>query len=395
MTDVKNEEKKVENVEQMTDIEKALSLYKKTKATKDEIQAQHTKENQRFEKIPMFLIDKEGTFEARILPLKPDGEEVRVGWTYPIHETWLSITRSNGTSRKHRVIRPDYAGIDGDLLMMYVNEAKKIAEDTKNDELQADLEDWRNGMYYRARELAYVLNVNERAKGVHLYNMSKSQYNDIHSLHMDLWGQLIDSVDKNAECPFTAMENAYLLRITRSKEEGQTKYKFRQSLQNNDSLTQEEILAWYNTPSIPEMQYVYNRYMFTGVVCFLEQFDAKWELGICDTEAYLELKAKVEEQLDPNDTSTFEVDGSSSDDEEEGGSLNLDDLFDEFDAIADKEADSEEAANLRTKIAEFIEQEGLDVRVSIRKTNEDLLADIKSALEAPKEKTTGRRKSRR
>ena len=135
--------------------------------------------------------------------------------------------------------------------------------------------------------------------------------------------------------------------------------------------------------------------MFTGVVCFLEQFDAKWELGICDTEAYLELKAKVEEQLDPNDTSTFEVDGSSSDDEEEGGSLNLDDLFDEFDAIADKEADSEEAANLRTKIAEFIEQEGLDVRVSIRKTNEDLLEDIKSSLEAPKEKTTGRRKSRR
>lgn len=378
----------------------ALDLLGQNQQTFEDSQRQFKKATERFQKTNNFYLKEHKKYNVKVLPLKPepDNPDARAGWEYPYHSFFLKIERSNGTFMYRDVIRPDYAGIDGDLLAKYTEIGIKQAKDTGNNDALKKLEFWKTGLKYSVNHACYVVDMDDYDKSdmdsaIKLWKLRRAQYKDIHEARESVWEQLRANNPK-ALCPMTNPLEHYNLFIDKQKDRETFSLNTIGGAQSLDVEIAEKLLSM---PSIPESTFVYNRYALEATHAFLLQYDVDVELSVCDTEEYKAEYSKIEAQLDPSDTSSFSLDGDDDEDDgESGGSILLDDLYDEADRISDEGLGekSEESANLRTKISSFIQQEGLDVKIA-GQSNDELLDLIEEEITKPKPKPEPEKKTRR
>lgn len=137
-------------------------------------------------------------------------------------------------------------------------------------------------------------------------------------------------------------------------------------------------------PRLPEQLYRYTRYHLEATLYFLKQYEEKKDIDVLSDERITDLVEKIKILLPSDDTSHFNPNNSkgSSEDGATGSKMTFDQLCDTYDAIVNAGQDdkSEDGLNLRTAMMEFISDNDLDVSVSRRMTNADILDEIEDAL---------------
>lgn len=389
MSELKEELKKdaVNGVE-LTELELATQAMELANSITIEDVEQQEAENAKalagFVKIPFFSMKEEKTYELRLLPLKPEKDAPPVkDIVYPIHQAVLKIeTASN--PRYVTVCRPDYAGIDGDLLRYYRKRVKEISTENKDESLDKAMTNYKTNIKYDKKYIGYAIDHNERTNKdktprIVSFAFSHTQMKGIKDIQNSTWKELEEDGLKVA-APFTSLKDAYRLKISKSSDESGTKYTPMTSARQNDSLSNEEVVAWFGLPTIPEQFYIYTRYSHEALLVALSQWDAKYGLSITQEPEFIEINEKVLAQFPATDTSSFSLAGKK----EEGGAdetsaILLEDLVNELDRIEEEGIDpkaSEEAGILRSKIQQFIDDEELEITITRSKTNSMLIDAI-------------------
>ena len=241
------------------------------------------------------------------------------------------------------------------------------------------------GLKFSYGHATYILDLDERAKGIQLLTLSHSQFKDLDERKFKLWQKKL-AKNPSYPCPISSIANAYPVEIEKKKNNSKTEYAI--SIDNEadtDTLSKEELTALLNTPRIPEIIFRYSRYQFGATVEFLKQCDNKYNLNIMDSEEMKEAIAKLSSELSKEDTSEFTFDKRYKDAKEnaENSAVSIDSLFDKFEdlqeqGLGDK---TEEGQELRGLIRAFIEQEHLSVRITRSTSNQELLDMIEEAMQ--------------
>lgn len=365
-------------------------------------EAENAKAFQSFVKIPAFSTKDLKTYEIRLLPLKPiEGEPPVKDIVYPIHQAILKV-ETESKPRYVNIVRPDYAGIDGDLLRYYRKRVLEIASENNDKQLKSAIDDFKNGskLKYDSKFIGYALDHQNRttkdgSPNIVYFSFSFTQMKSIKDVQMSTWREIQDADGETIAPIFTSLKDAYRLKIIKSKENNKINYTFVNSARQNDTLSEEEILAWYKLPTIPEQFYKYTRYAHEGLVLALKQWDAKFDLNITEEADFIDLEKKVLEQIPASDTSSF-LSSKKKDEEGEDGdessAVTLDDLVqlsDKIEADGLDPKESEEAGDLRSKIEQFIKDEDLSVKITRTKSNATLIDLIVDELEERSERTRG------
>lgn len=372
------------------------SLFIGAQETYEEAQARTAEENKGFAKTEFFRMEKFGTYKLRILPVAPsaDGTIERKSYEYPAHQMLLEIEKpSKGGKPQYvyaNVTRATDAGFSVDVIDTYrrlaVAEAKAQGDEALAEKIAGG--SFGGGLKYSYAHCMYILDMDDRAKGIQLLTLSHSQFRELDERKFNLWQK---KLAKNVKypCPISSVKDAYPVEIEKKKNGNKTEYVF--SIDNEsdpDELSVAELTLLMNAPRIPEIVLRYSRYQLEATLEFLKQCDVKYGLRVMDTD---ELKEAVEilgSELPKEDTSSFSFDKRSKDSKEnsEGGLLSLDVLYTRLEqlqaqSLGDK---TEEGQELRGMIRAFIEQEKLPVRVTRMTTNQMLLDMIEEAMEDTK-----------
>ena len=133
---------------------------------------------------------------------------------------------------------------------------------------------------------------------------------------------------------------------------------------------------------IPEQLYRYTRYQFEATLVFLQQYDEEHDMEVCKEPDFIEAVEKLKGELPADDNSHFDLSGAASKDSSKEETT-IDSLWAEYDVIVDQDLNekSDEYQELREKIRQFIEDNGIDVRISRSKNNQQLLEEIDEALD--------------
>lgn len=152
-----------------------------------------------------------------------------------------------------------------------------------------------------------------------------------------------------------------------------------------DELSKKELTGLMKAPRISDIVYRYSRYQFEATLEFLKQCDAKYGLLILGSDELKEVAEQIYSEIPASDTSSFSFDkrSKSAKKNADQNKISLDSLFDRFDelhnqGVGDK---TEERQALRALIRTYIEQEKLDILITLSTSNEDLLDLIEEALE--------------
>lgn len=374
-------------------VENLESLFLGSQETYQEAQIRSAEENKAFAKTEFFKMDKLGTYKLRILPVAPsaDGNIDRKSYEYPVHQMLLEIEKpSSGGKPQYAyatAVRATDAGFSLDIIDTYRKAAVMAAKELGDDKLAEKIAggSFGGGLKYSYAHCMYILDMNERAKGVQLLTLSHSQYKELDERKFKLWQKKL-AKNSNYPCPVSSVKDAYPVEIEKKKNGQKTEYTI--SIDNEsdtDILSVEELTMLMNTPRLPEIVLRYTRYQLGATVEFLKQCDAKYGLHVMDTKEMKDAIATLEAELPKGDTSSFSFDKRSKDAKEnaEGGTLSLDMLFDRFEqlqsqSLGDK---TEEGQELRGMIRGFIEQEKLSVRVTRTTTNQMLLDLIEEEMQ--------------
>lgn len=358
-------------------------------------------------KVERFRVGEDGEYVVRVLPLAPNFDEEgnilpmeRTGYEYAVHQQFLGIKTPSkkGKSKKINipVIRTTDAevGYSVDLIDTYVKIAKEMYSDDKELMELIGQGGYFGGLRWNFQHAIMVLDVSsnkERAKGPQLWQCSHSQYKEIDSAKLRLWKELKET-DNQETCPICGLENAYPVKIIRSSENKRTSYSFdigRKVL----NITEEEAEKLLDLPRIPELIYRYTRYQYEATLAFLRQYDEEHDMEICKEPDFVEAAAKLAGELPADDTSHFDIAGASS---KENGKeeVTIDSLYSEYDMIVDQDLGekSDEYQELREKIRQFIEDKGLDVRISRTKNNLQLLEEIEQVMDSQSKKPVQKEK---
>ncbi|WP_259328572.1 hypothetical protein [Bacteroides fragilis] len=381
-------------------------LFLKSQETYEEAQIRAAEENKGFAKTEFFRMDKLGTYRLRFLPIapNPDGSVDRNGYEYPIHQMLLELEKpSNGSKQQFMYVtvpRTTDAGYSVDLIETYrkaavaeakANGAEKLAEKIAGGSFGG-------GLKFSYGHASYVLDMDERAKGVQLLTLSHSQFKDLDERKFKLWQK---KLVKNATfpCPISSIAYAYPVEIEKKKNGAKTEYLI--SIDNEsdiDVLSKEELTTLLNAPRIREIVCRYSRYQLGATLEFLKQCDVKYGLHIMDTQEMQEAAEQLQSELPKEDTSEFSFDKRTKEAKEnaENSALSLDSLFDRFEELQEQGLGdkTEEGQELRGMIRTFIEQENLSVRISRSTSNHDLLDLIEEEMQNGSDSGTASPKER-
>ena len=368
-------------------------LFLKSQESYETAQARAAEENKGFAKTEFFRMEKLGTYRLRVWPIapNPDGTTDRNGYEYPIHQMLLELEKPSKSNKAQyayvTVPRTTDAGYSIDLIDTYRKMAVSEAKDNGNEKMAEKIAggSFGGGLKFSYGHATYILDLDERAKGIQLLTLSHSQFKDLDERKFKLWQKKL-AKNPSYPCPISSIANAYPVEIEKKKNNSKTEYAI--SIDNEadtDTLSKEELTALLNTPRIPEIIFRYSRYQFGATVEFLKQCDNKYNLNIMDSEEMKEAIAKLSSELSKEDTSEFTFDKRSKDAKEnaENSAVSIDSLFDKFEdlqeqGLGDK---TEEGQELRGLIRAFIEQEHLSVRITRSTSNQELLDMIEEAMQ--------------
>jgi hypothetical protein len=368
-------------------------LFLKSQESYETAQARATEENKGFTKTEFFRMEKLGTYRLRVLPIapNPDGSMERNGYEYPIHQMLLEIEKPSNSNKAQYVYvtvpRTIDAGYSVDLIDTYkklaVSEAKNNGDEKMAEKIAGG--SFGGGLKFSYGHATYILDLDERAKGIQLLTLSHSQFKDLDERKFKLWQKKL-AKNPTYPCPVSSIASAYPVEIEKKKNNSKTEYVI--SIDNEadmDILSKEELTTLLNTPRIPNVIFRYSRYQFGATLEFLKQCDNKYSLQIMDSEEMKEAIEKLYSELSKDDNSEFTFDKRSKDAKEnaENNNVSIDILFDKFEdlqeqGLGDK---TEEGQELRGLIRSFIEQEHLAIRITRSTSNQELLDTIEDAMQ--------------
>lgn len=346
-----------------------------------------------------FRFAKDGTYAIRILPLAPvqdqDGNFLpleRKGYEYPLRSLMLKIENDKKLVKGKpsityvTVCNAKYAfkEINADLIDTYVAVAcEKYADDEK---LCKKLREgsFSGGLKWDSRRCMYIIDLDNPGDGIQILQLSYSQYKDLEERKLNLWGKL-NKNGKTVPCPISSIDSAYPVEITRKTENNKPAYSFNiDTVSDKDVLDEAILKQLIDMPRLPEQIYRYTRYHLEATVAYLEQLDAKFDIEVMDEEKVQNCIDQIKTLLSPDDQSHFTL-GEGKENESDGGASNdIDSLWARYDALCNDDLDDQtaEGQELRTDIMAYIEANDLNVKVTRKKTNEDILNEIEDELAA-------------
>lgn len=353
-------------------------------------------ESKSFSKTEFFRMDKLGTYHLRVLPIAPsaDGKCDRPGYEYPVRQFLMELIRPGATPNSKSssvyvsVTRATDSGYSVDLIDTYRKLAVAAANERGDEKLAEKIGggSFGGGLKYGYGHAMYIIDLDERAKGIQMLTLSHSQFKELDERKFKLWQKKL-SKSPGFPCPISSVYNGYAVEIEKRKNGGKTEYVVDiDHVSDSVSLTNEELTKLMTAPRIPEIIYRYNRYLYEATIEFLKQCDAKFEMNIMETLDMKYAIDKLGEELPKDDKSSFSFDKRSKDakDNAEGSAgISLDDLFVRFEELKEQGLGekSEEAQELRVMIRSYIDQEKLDIRLSRHTSNKDLLDMIEEELQ--------------
>lgn len=362
----------------------------------EEAQQRAIEESKSFNKTEFFRMDKLGTYRLRMLPIAPNrnGGCDRQGYEYPVRQLLLELVKptkdpnSKSTSVYVSATRATDAGYSVDLIDTYRKLAVSAASDRGDEKLAEKIGggSFGGGLKYGYGHAVYIIDLNERAKGIQMLTLSHSQFKELDERRFKLWQKKL-SKSPGYPCPISSVYNAYAVEIEKKKNGSKTEYAIEIDNESDvETLTNEELTKLMNMPRIPEVIYRYNRYIYEATIEFLKQCDRRYELAVMDTLDMRYAIDKIAEELPKEDTSSFSFDKrtkDSRDNAESSSGISLDDLFVRYDELTAEGLNdkSEEGQELKAMIRTFIDQEKLNIRVTRSTTNKMLLDEIEAALE--------------
>lgn len=347
-------------------------------------------------------ITQDGTTTVRILPLAPyigeDGKPIlpmeRKGYEYPVRDIVLKINVKNKDGKKVtqyvNVVKPSmvFNDLKADLFETYA----KVVSETCSDKKIVDKvngNSFGGGLKYSSQRAMYVYNVDNLADGIQVLNLSYSQYRDLEDLKMKLWKENREDGEEHL-CPVSSIHEALPIQIERKTENKKTSYAFSVSRKAKPMpLTEEQVSSLIGLPRLPEVLYKYSQYHLEASIEFLKQYDEENGLNVMKSDEIKEVITVIKACLPADDNSHFKLNKDDNDSASNGGAtVTLDDLWNEFDSIANagKDDKSEEGAALRGKIREFIEENDIDIHITRKMTNEEALNEISDILDGDSDK---------
>lgn len=374
----------------------AFELFAQVKQTYVEAE-EKAKQEAGSPRVERFRIGEDGEYTIRILPLAPqidsEGNVLpldRKGYEYPVRQQFLAIEAPSKKGGKKKtinipVIRTTDKGVDFsvDLIDTYVKIAKELYAD--DDELIKLVtgNSFSGGLRWNYQHAIMMLDLSsdkERAKGPQLWQCSHSIYKTIDEAKMRLWRDLREDGEQET-CPISWFTDAYPVKVIRKNNNGKTDYDIEIG-RKVANVKEEEVEKLLELPRIPEQIFRYTKYQFEATLVFLQQYDEKHDMEVCKEPDFLEAVEKLKGELPADDNSHFDLAGAAG---KEGGKdeVTINSLWNEYDAIVDQDLGekSDEYQELREKIRQFIEDNGIDVRISRSKNNQQLLEEIEEAMD--------------
>lgn len=370
-------------------------LFLASQETYAQAQQRAQEENKAFARTEFFRMDKLGVYRLRVMPIAPstDGVLARPGYEFPVHQLLLELEKpSTGGKTSYLYVtvpRATDAGYPLDLIDSYRKAAVADAKAQGDDKLAEKIGggSFGGGLKYTYNHALYVLDLDERAKGLQLLTLSHSQFKDLDERKFKLWQKKL-AKNPSYPCPVSSIRDAYPVEIEKKKNGGKTEYLV--SIDNEsdaDILSKEELAALMSAPRIPDIIYRYSRYQAEATVEYLRQCDVRYGLSIMESDEMKEAVETLMAALPKEDTSSFSFDKRTKDNKENpaAGAATLDDLFDRFESLQTEGLGdrTEQGQELRGLIRAYIEQEGLQIRVTRSTSNKDLLEMIEEAMQGP------------
>ncbi|MCE8595677.1 hypothetical protein [Bacteroides fragilis] len=376
------------------------NLFLSTQESYEEAQARAAEENKTFAKTEFFRMDKSGTYRLRILPLapSPDGQIERKSYQYPVHQLILEIEKPSTNGKVQYVYATATRAIDAGYSLDIIDTYRKLSVDAAkqagNEKLAEKISggSFGGGLKFSYSHAMYILDLNERAKGIQLLTLSHSQFKDLDDKRFKLWQK---KRAKNPEypCTISSIRDAYPIEIEKKKNGSKTEYLIGIDNESDpDILSKEELTQLLNTPRIPEVTLRYSRYQFEASLEFLKQCDIKYGLQVMQLPDMQEAIETLRAELPKDDTSTFSFDKRTRDSKDNAAinALSLDFLFERFEELQEQSLGdkTEEGQELRGMIRSYIEQEKLPVRATRSTTNQMLLDMIEEAIHQNSDETS-------
>ena len=370
-------------------------LFLASQETYAQAQQRAQEENKAFARTEFFRMDKLGVYRLRVMPIAPstDGVLARPGYEFPVHQLLLELEKpSTGGKASYLYVtvpRATDAGYPLDLIDSYRKAAVADAKAQGDDKLAEKIGggSFGGGLKYTYSHALYVLDLDERAKGLQLLTLSHSQFKELDERKFKLWQKKLTK-NPSYPCPVSSIRDAYPVEIEKKKNGGKTEYLVNIDNESDaDLLSKEELAALMSAPRIPDIIYRYSRYQAEATVEYLKQCDVRYGLSIMEGDEMKEAVETLMAALPKEDTSSFSFDKRTKDNKENpaAGAATLDDLFDRFENLqAEGLGDrTEQGQELRGLIRAYIEQEGLQIRVTRSTSNKDLLEMIEEAMQGP------------
>lgn len=340
-------------------------------------------------------LTQDGTITVRVLPLAPTIDSngtvtmERKGYEYPVKELVLKIedtkTDSKGKVKTTfvNVCNAKYAfpSLQTDLIDAYVKAACDLYADDEALCKKLKESSFNGGLKWDSKRCLYVYDMDKRGTGLQILQLSYSQYKELEDRKLKLWAKLMKT--QKVPCPISSIEDAYPLEITRKTEKKKTEYSINiDVVSGTDSLSEEELQALLDAPRLPEVLYRYSRFHLEATIAFLHQMDAKMDIDVMSHESVLDCIDQIKLLLPADDQSHFTLGGNNTGQPAASDENGIDALWKTYDQLEEEGLDdkSEEGQNLRASIKEFIEENGMNVRLGRTKTNLDLLNEIEDVL---------------
>lgn len=383
----------------MMEQENARSLFDVFAASQETFEDAKKKSSEESSKrASFFRFAKDGTYPIRILPLAPvqdkDGNFLpleRKGYEYPLRSLMLKIENPNKLVKGKPAItyvtvcnaKYAFKDIEADLIDTYVKVAcEKYADD---DKLCKKLREgsFSGGLKWDSRRCMYIIDLDKPEDGIQILQLSYSQYKDLEERKLNLWAKL-NKNGKKVPCPISSIDSAYPVEITRKTENNKAGYSFNIDTVSDKDVLEETILQrLIDMPRLPEQIYRYTRYHLEATIAYLTQLDEKFDIEVMSEEDIQNCIAQIKTLLPADDQSHFTLGEGKGDDDDQSAALDIDSLWDRYDALCKEDLDDQtaEGQELRTDIMAFIDANKLNVKVSRKKTNEDILNEIEDELD--------------
>lgn len=354
-------------------------------------------------------LDKDGVYRLRILPLAPyldaQGNPIlpmkRQGYEYPSKSLLLKIDTGKTDDKGREIFR--YASVNNvtqclpevkeDPIETYVKRATAMYPNDKALIEKLGQSSFYGGLKFDHKRNMYVINLDDRAKGIQLFSISWPQYRDLEDTKIAVWEKLAKKTP-GIQCPLSSISSGYALEVKR-KTDKKTTYKFEiDTLGGTENVTPEEMQTLLSMSRLPEVLYKYERYHYEATDHFLRQCDRQFNINVMEDEAMCKVMEQVKLSLSPEDTSHFSFDGGES-----AQKMTFEELKEMAVRLDEAGMDdrTDEGKELRTAIREFIDEKQLDVEYRRDKSNATMIAEIEAALapgsaeEPRKERTPVRR----